>query len=292
MPLHEPGHHGHVRRSHPSLSCVICRRRKVRCGREQPACNNCVRIQEICEYEADVRDRSTAQAKHKLSRGPVRGEASPSRPNPRVTEETWSGRAEKEGNPIDVNKGGSLSKPTMTIDKILSASSSSDQLRANSSQSSNPTLSQTSLSRGSDLYILQSGPPDLGSEAPIVLSGDISATEDLRLACRMTEPSIVDTAIRELGSETPRKRPRASSGPAPLKRSSNSHNPVQPLPANREDSIWTSTDDRNSEGRECNVHSPGYLSIRSGGQIRHVGNGFWGLITGHVSFRINMDWLS
>ncbi|KAK8017827.1 hypothetical protein PG993_014153 [Apiospora rasikravindrae] len=39
----------------PMLNCITCRRRKVRCGREQPACTNCLRLNEHCGYEPSPR---------------------------------------------------------------------------------------------------------------------------------------------------------------------------------------------------------------------------------------------
>ncbi len=65
MPPAKTRRRGHITRPRPSLSCVICQRRKVRCGREQPACSNCVRIQEACQYDADNRDLSTPQVTRK-----------------------------------------------------------------------------------------------------------------------------------------------------------------------------------------------------------------------------------
>jgi hypothetical protein len=41
----------HGTKFRPSLSCSICRRRKVRCGKEKPACSACVRMNEHCEYD-------------------------------------------------------------------------------------------------------------------------------------------------------------------------------------------------------------------------------------------------
>ncbi|KAL3459026.1 hypothetical protein BJX64DRAFT_207888 [Aspergillus heterothallicus] len=56
MPLPAPRN---VKRPRPSLSCIICRRRKVRCGREHPQCANCVRMKENCVYEATVGEQLT-----------------------------------------------------------------------------------------------------------------------------------------------------------------------------------------------------------------------------------------
>ncbi|KAJ5490653.1 hypothetical protein N7453_011478 [Penicillium expansum] len=60
MPLSEPRQ---IKKPRLSLSCIVCRRRKVRCGREQPACANCVRMKETCVYRAMVRDESTGRVR-------------------------------------------------------------------------------------------------------------------------------------------------------------------------------------------------------------------------------------
>ena len=47
------------------LSCATCRRRKVRCTKEQPACNSCVRTNEECIYDKAAWKKADAQAKQK-----------------------------------------------------------------------------------------------------------------------------------------------------------------------------------------------------------------------------------
>lgn len=60
MPSSEPRQ---IKKPRLSLSCIVCRRRKVRCGREQPECANCVRMKENCVYRAMVRDESTGRVR-------------------------------------------------------------------------------------------------------------------------------------------------------------------------------------------------------------------------------------
>lgn len=50
-----------VKRPRLSLSCSVCRSRKVRCGREQPECTNCLRMNKTCVYESLVRDELTGR---------------------------------------------------------------------------------------------------------------------------------------------------------------------------------------------------------------------------------------
>ncbi|CAI7639452.1 unnamed protein product [Penicillium glandicola] len=60
MPLSEPRQ---IKKPRLSLSCIVCRRRKVRCGREQPECANCVRMKENCVYRTMIRDESTGRVR-------------------------------------------------------------------------------------------------------------------------------------------------------------------------------------------------------------------------------------
>lgn len=50
-----------VKRPRLALSCVVCRRRKVKCGKEQPQCRNCERLGETCGYDPGVRDTDTGR---------------------------------------------------------------------------------------------------------------------------------------------------------------------------------------------------------------------------------------
>ncbi|KAL2859314.1 hypothetical protein BJX68DRAFT_261753 [Aspergillus pseudodeflectus] len=50
-----------VKRPRVSLSCIVCRRRKVRCGREHPQCANCVRMKEKCLYNPTTDNELTGQ---------------------------------------------------------------------------------------------------------------------------------------------------------------------------------------------------------------------------------------
>ncbi|KAJ5939549.1 Transcription factor [Penicillium verhagenii] len=52
-----------IKKPRISLSCIVCRRRKVGCGREQPECANCVRMKENCVYQAMTRDESTGRVR-------------------------------------------------------------------------------------------------------------------------------------------------------------------------------------------------------------------------------------
>ncbi|KAF2444307.1 hypothetical protein P171DRAFT_521659 [Karstenula rhodostoma CBS 690.94] len=50
-------------RNRPSLSCLACRRRKIKCEKQRPACANCVRLGDECVYESEAEQREKAAAK-------------------------------------------------------------------------------------------------------------------------------------------------------------------------------------------------------------------------------------
>jgi hypothetical protein len=76
-----------IKRPRLSLSCIVCRRRKVRCGREQPKCANCVRMKENCVYKAMARDGFTGQL-HQVSPPPQNRGSNEAKPDTKHL--TWS----------------------------------------------------------------------------------------------------------------------------------------------------------------------------------------------------------
>lgn len=52
-----------IKKPRISLSCIVCRRRKIGCGREKPECANCMRMKEACVYRVMARDESTGRVR-------------------------------------------------------------------------------------------------------------------------------------------------------------------------------------------------------------------------------------
>ncbi|PWY94566.1 hypothetical protein BO94DRAFT_563173 [Aspergillus sclerotioniger CBS 115572] len=75
-----------IKRPRVSLSCIACRRRKVRCTREQPACANCIRTKETCVYSATSRDDNASQ----IPQVPPPQERNSGASEPRTQDLTWS----------------------------------------------------------------------------------------------------------------------------------------------------------------------------------------------------------
>ncbi|KAL4758603.1 uncharacterized protein BDW70DRAFT_152295 [Aspergillus foveolatus] len=62
-----------VKKPRPAFSCLICRTRKVRCGRERPECANCRRMNKVCKYESTskVSDNQNRQDQSDTDRSSV-----------------------------------------------------------------------------------------------------------------------------------------------------------------------------------------------------------------------------
>ncbi|KAL4772674.1 hypothetical protein BDW60DRAFT_222264 [Aspergillus nidulans var. acristatus] len=62
-----------VKKPRPAFSCLTCRTRKVRCGREQPECANCRRMNKVCKYQSTskVSDNQSRQDQSHTDRSTV-----------------------------------------------------------------------------------------------------------------------------------------------------------------------------------------------------------------------------
>ncbi|KAL3481391.1 hypothetical protein BJX99DRAFT_218931 [Aspergillus californicus] len=56
-----------IRRPRVSTSCIVCRSRKVRCGRERPECGNCKKMNKACEYQDGIPRQPPVQSNHEIS---------------------------------------------------------------------------------------------------------------------------------------------------------------------------------------------------------------------------------
>lgn len=55
--------------SRPSLCCGLCKRSKVRCGKERPFCANCVKKSEACKYEYESHPKFPQGTTHDQNEG-------------------------------------------------------------------------------------------------------------------------------------------------------------------------------------------------------------------------------
>ncbi|CAE6421236.1 unnamed protein product [Rhizoctonia solani] len=77
-------------RSRVYIACTLCRQRKIKCGGEQPACRNCVRIEVSCHYDTEPKRRGPDKKPGTRTRTRKNTSGAPVAPSS-LTENTASG---------------------------------------------------------------------------------------------------------------------------------------------------------------------------------------------------------
>ena len=288
-----------IARPRQSLSCLACRRRKVRCGREQPACSNCVRFHEACEYESEAPDSVNRQAKRKLTTGPLRPESAPAGLSPLETAEPlsdWSAQQPQSPssqtfhNETDIEADESSRYRTASRNNPLSASSSLDRRTGVTISSGNRSFAQTHRDK-SNHFFPQSRPQDSSLDSTNIPSWDTYPQEDLRHPLELPTPSLTTSTAGESASSPPQKRQRTTQNYASLQDPAEDQEVRLEISSQRRGRTGASADFGTSNVDEDRIRSVGYLSIQKGGRIRHVDDMFWGLIKGHVSHHLKHNLL-
>lgn len=282
-----------ISRPRQSLSCFVCKRRKVRCGREQPACSNCLRTHETCQYEHDILDRATRQKKRKPASDKPSYETGTGRPSP-TAEEPWPDwTAQDDRPPASGNARSSDGERVDEADEWPREQTASDD----SLQSSSPLDHQHSSSSGSSHFSSAQAPPSLinpfipqsrshemSSTSSSIPSWNRATIDEPGHRPQLVTPSPTFSTIREISTyDTAHKRRRKVEISRSTKDSDQSQERSLDTHTNSQDRGIATTIPGTSEVDEDWNRRHGYLSVRSGGRIRHVAGGFWGLIKGHVS---------
>ena len=267
-------------RPRQSWSCVVCKRRKVRCGKEQPACANCVRNNGACAYENNSTDWASQQAKRKHTSGPSHNEAAPSPPATEEPLSVWA--AQQRNSPpsqtfsiasqIEAEETSNLHTP-----RHYSVPASSSLDRQHGNHNDRP-FSQTLTDIGSSFFP-SSRPQDLSLASKSVASWEMSSQEDCGHPLQLATPSLTSSTTGNSALLTSPKRRRTADHHA----SASSRDVVLEDPTHREKRMRASEGLATSDAGEDTFRHVGYLSIKNGGRIRHVGDTFWGLIKGYVS---------
>ena len=64
-----------ITRNRTSYSCKTCRKRKIKCDKVHPACGNCVKNNDICEWNSDSRGSSVPESSPEVARNSKRRKA-------------------------------------------------------------------------------------------------------------------------------------------------------------------------------------------------------------------------
>ena len=270
-----------IMRPRQSLSCIVCRRRKIRCGKEQPACANCVRFNETCKYETDKPDLASRQAKRKHTSAPERGELTVSPP---ATEHSgWTAQQRHSPPSHTFNLDPRIEAAPSSNHLIVShytvpASSSTNRQYGSSTHGSHRLFSQTPSDFG-NTFLPSAEPQDPSLVSKSTPLWNASSQEDREHALQLGPQSLSTNTTEDNGILTTPKRRRTAESHATV----NSQDAVLDDRAGIRNRSTASVDCATSDTGEDIFWPVSYLSVQKGGRTRHVGNAFWGLIKGHVS---------
>jgi Zn(2)-Cys(6) binuclear cluster domain-containing protein len=259
-----------IKRPRLSLSCVVCRRRKVRCGREQPECSNCMRIKEKCIYEIGIRNRSFDRVSQKSHTEPD------SRSENGILEsriDQSSPYSEKPANWVNNDSSNILSKEfgsaakqiTPGISPVsgpLSYHGSSSNVESNfPSSNTSPALSPQPKHRSLNLAY---------SNVP-------SWEEALQEASDNGRNNLwgVKTGVTA-------QQPATDQYHRGIKWSSMSDSPVYEPPFYETVAMDEFPTRPQTPQSDRSILPSDYLSVRRGARVRYIGKAFWGIITGRV----------
>lgn len=282
-----------ITRPRPSLSCLVCRQRKVRCDRQHPSCGYCLKIKQPCQYDNNNPAlKKGSQKSQNPSAALAEQDRSADRPHAQETisggastrsDGTSSAASEYSWQQWGNNEDGHGLPPEVET-RAGESSSANNELQQNSA-ATDDTASHSS--GGSCSASTSSGRSGNASHARPVVGGQprpvgwrqnrYQSTSSLTSATsrssghdRSGGPStgISMTQAPVSGTtHTPRKRVRKPTDPA-------AEDQVAPPPQN---------DLASAGARGAAFQSRGHLNIQGGGQMRYVGGGFWGFAKGHVS---------
>ena len=270
-------------RPRPSLNCKTCRRRKVRCTKERPACHSCVRTKDICEYDNDQCQSAKDSDKAIGSQAPKSGD------------DDW------------VN---------WTVQEFADRPAGSSNTTTLEDQSCRPD-------HPPDRQVVPLSPvystPSDGAYATLDPSGEIGSSAENIWHTHLTEmdhtfstemawmntplslansrsSDVVQNQTRQSNSKNSsspyqqtdqlRKRPRQSVESVPEKVQAIN---ASPMMSGQDEGARESTKASCHAYRDLSAHDqqdmriPGFLSTRNGAFIRHVNPMFWAYVKGNVS---------
>lgn len=281
------------------LSCAACRRRKVRCTKEQPACNSCVRTNEECKYDKPAWTKANAQAKqNKAADNHQNRERASKRPNMSRQEEHWT---DWIGQPLEQIESQSNLNEAFTTQPNVSKQKPHTPMHLsapNSRQSDtiNDTIDSTDISAPGvgDNYFPDAGQSGILDDFSIVSPWSSTNRESLpagstplQQAISLPRPASTVSSHQSTASlkraETPTDRlPRARS--LNNKSSQGAQSPMKFQDA----SVRVGKRQGRGESGRQNQPPPGHLSVRDEARVRYVGAAFWGYVKNCVSLAMPM----
>lgn len=111
---------------------------------------------------------------------------------------------------------------------------------------------------------------------------DTSSRDDRGHPLQLATPSLTTSNTGDSDFLTPPKRRRTADYHASV----NNHDVVLADLAHRQKRTRASAGVATSDAGEDIFRPVGYLSVKKGGRVRHVGDAFWGIIKGHVTLHL------
>lgn len=276
------------------LSCATCRRRKVRCTKEQPACNSCVRTNEECRYDKHAWKKANAQAKqNKATNNHQNKDRVSKRPEISTQQEHWDDWIGQPFEPMQVQSN--LNEDFITQPNLLEQrshnpippstpnSNQGDTINDNSNSVdiTAPSVGDCCYSNGSQSGIFDDF-SNISSWSSTNQDSLPASSTPLRRTISAPRPSSTVSNHQYNAflprAETPTDElPRACSLKNTLTQETHSSQNVL-------ESSVGSAERQTSEGTtRNNQQPPGHFSVRSEAQVRYVSAAFWGYVKNCVS---------
>lgn len=277
-----PSESRHIQRSRPSLSCLTCRRRKVRCGREKSICHNCVRMDETCIYENDIPQLNGSHAKKRPAKNPFKGGVAQSKASRAYLEED---SAESSDSLAQI-QGNMSSTPSAFLGTAVG-----------DAEGNEPAGSYLPLV--DDATFVQDDSWEFHGTASTILPGETSGQREYgnmlsSALSGLNNPNGSPLIRPNQYSPRSQMRHQGTIDSGQLRKHVATNTPAQAVsqcpfaePCNISE---TENHGSKPEAAIDQIHSGGYLAVSSGGRIRYAGPTFWALIKGHVSFQAHRNW--
>ena len=282
----------HPTRARPSLSCALCRRRKVRCTKEQPACDSCVRTNEVCEYDSQAWRASQAKASQKQNASKQRSSSQASGFRDAIPQDRdWVALIGHSLAPPQSHStmGGASTVRESSSERFFDRSTRASPTESGDSTSlqANGNFSDVFTSNSSEPFpqLGRSGRYDgLSSTTPwtTLTPEDFTGNLNPQRHTQLLSPGIT---VSDSQSFSQSNQPATSTNSLSQEVQAFQHNSqLKSMNPVRHPGRPDSTSDKQTppnNSTQITPH-PGYLSIRSGARVRYVGSAFWAYIRGTV----------
>ncbi|KAI4248638.1 MAG: hypothetical protein LQ352_005876 [Teloschistes flavicans] len=273
-----------------SLNCFTCRRRKVRCTKERPSCDSCLRTKDVCVYDEDAWETARSQPKKKQAPRKTTTK-NQSKNRPRSTQDqdwvNWTTDPAKQASPRESPEDPNLEH----------SSSSENSLKATEDSTSRTTPAANEATRGD---AVASDPPTSAAD-DMSLPNLTNIYDDFTTSSSWANAHLIDLIdLPDFGQEVILPSPDVSpvsdrQHPRALKRSRTPTDiPIQrvrssmiSLPRRMSDKVIATPSGQSSldDDRLVTQDLPtsGFFSVRPGARVRYANPTFWAYVKGYDS---------